>query len=101
MSITDGGPGDSDGMVNRIIVDPSCPALSTASGGDTGSGDSGAGGGTGGGGSVSGGGGGGSGGCFITNVARGYHMAEAFSALSLLLGFFIICIVGCRRRFKK
>ena len=89
MSITDGGPGDADYMVNRIIVDPSCPALSTASGGDTGSGDSGA------------GGGGGSGGCFITNVARGYHMAEAFSALSLLLGFFIICIVGCRRRFKK
>ena len=84
LSLTDGGPGDADGVVNGIIIDPSGPAVPPTSGAS--SGDS---------------GGGGGGGCFITNVAYGFRKAETFSALTLLLGFGIICILRSRRKLDK
>jgi len=63
LSLTDGGPGDADGMVNGIIIDPSGPAIPPTSDGET------SGGGTTGTSSESGGGGGG--GCFIATAAYG------------------------------
>jgi hypothetical protein len=90
LSLADGGPGDADRVVNGIIIDPSGPAVPTPGAVVPPTPEAG-----------TGGGGGGGGGCFITNIARGFNIAETFPALTLLLGFFVMCIVGCRSKFKK
>ncbi len=85
ISLTDGSSGDADGVVNGVIIDPGGPAVILAPG--AGGGDSGIGA------SDSGGGGGGGGGCFITNATSDFRLAETYSAITLLLVFFVICIV--------
>jgi hypothetical protein len=92
MSLTDGGSGDADGVVNGVIIDPGGPAVPLAPG--AGGGDIGVEA------SDSGGGGGGSG-CLINSVAGRFLVAEKFSALALLLFFGVFCIVECRRKFER
>ena len=66
LRLVDGGPGDSDGVANGIIVDPSGPgAVESASSGSGSPGFSG-----------SSGGGGGGGGCFIATAAFGSPMEK-------------------------
>jgi len=58
LEVKDGGYGDSDGIANRVIVDPGGLAAASSSSSE---------------GSTSGGGGGGSGGCFIATAAFGSY----------------------------
>jgi len=71
LTLVDGGDGDSDGVANGIIVDPSGPGgyFQPGSGGGTSSGGSG------------GGGGGGGGGCFIATAAFGSPMEKHVEVL--------------------
>ncbi|MCP4669661.1 MAG: fibronectin type III domain-containing protein [Desulfobacula sp.] len=70
LRLVDGGPGDSDGAANGIIVDPSGPgALASGSSGSSSASPSGSS-------SSGGGGGGGGGGCFIATAAFGSPMEK-------------------------
>ena len=84
IELTDGGNGDSDGVANRIIVDPSGPGVRDSdtgdgddgdtSGGDEGNTDTGASGGSG-------------GGCFINAASDGSIGASTDRDVNLLLGW--------------
>jgi hypothetical protein len=64
LRLVDGGPGDSDGVANGVIVDPSGPgAIADISSDDTGT-------------SLSSSSGGGGGGCFIATAAFGSYMEK-------------------------
>ena len=70
LRLVDGGPGDSDGVANGIIVDPSGPGSSASVATSSSGGDE-----------SSGGGGGGGGGCFIATAAFGSPMGKHIEIL--------------------
>lgn len=86
LTLVDGGPGDSDGVVNGIIVDPSGPggvASSAVGGGSGPGGDS-----------------GGGGGCFIAAAAFGYTVVSlSFFQQVVLLFLLTIMAVICYKKF--